>query len=70
METEKNELTYSQAIARLQQIVSQIDNGELEVDQLADSLRQANDLIAFCKGKLTRAEEEVKKISPDSQPDE
>lgn len=32
----KKKETYSQAIARLEQIVRQIDNNELEIDELAD----------------------------------
>ena len=32
------EETYSQALARLQKIVAQIDSGELEIDQLAEAL--------------------------------
>ena len=58
----KNEETYSQALARLQQIVAQIDNGELEIDQLAEKIKEANTIIAFCHDKLTKADEEIKKL--------
>ena len=61
MATKKKE-TYSQAISRLEQIVNQIDNNELDIDQLADKIREANELIAFCQSKLTKADAEIEKI--------
>lgn len=62
MPSTKKKETYSQAISRLEQIVSQIDNNELDIDQLADKIKEANDLIAFCQSKLTKADAEIEKI--------
>ena len=62
MPSAKKKETYSQAISRLEQIVSQIDNNELDIDQLADKIKEANDLIAFCQSKLTKADKEKEKI--------
>ncbi len=59
--------SYSQALERLQKIVSQIDSGELEIDQLAEKIKEANTIIAFCNDKLTRADEEIKKLSQEKQ---
>ena len=61
------EETYSQALARLQKIVAQIDSGELEIDQLADKIKEANAIIEFCNDKLTKADEEIKKLSEEKQ---
>ena len=55
------EETYTQAFERLQKIVSQIESGELEIDQLADMIKEANKLIAFCNDKLTKADQEILK---------
>jgi len=57
---EKN-LTYEMAIKRLEQIVAKIENGEMDVDALAISIKEAKDLAEFCKEKLTKVENEVKK---------
>lgn len=62
----KTEL-YSQAFERLQKIVAQIESGELDIDQLADMIKEANQLIAFCNEKLTKADEEIKKLSQEIQ---
>ena len=58
--------SYSQALERLQKIVSQIDSGELEIDQLAEKIKEANAIIAFCNDKLTKADEEIKKLSQEN----
>lgn len=62
MPSAKKKETYSQALSRLEQIVSQIDNNELDIDQLADKIKEANGLIAFCQSKLTKADAEIEKI--------
>jgi len=59
MATPKN---YNEAMQRLETIVSQLESGDLDVDKLADRLKEAKQLIDFCKNKLLRVEEDVKKI--------
>lgn len=54
--------TYSQALERLEKIVRQIDNNELEIDVLAEKIKEANEIIAFCTEKLTKADREVEKL--------
>lgn len=54
--------TYSQAMERLEKIVRQIDNNELEIDVLAEKIKEANEIIAFCTEKLTKADREVVKL--------
>ena len=54
--------TYSQAMERLEKIVRQIDNNELDIDILSEKIKKANEIIAFCKDKLTKADREVEKL--------
>jgi exodeoxyribonuclease VII small subunit len=54
--------SYSQAMERLEKIVRQIDNNELEIDQLADKLKEANKIIEACSEKLTNVDKEIEKI--------
>ena len=61
------QLTYSEAIARLDEIVQLIDNNEVEIDQLADKIKEANKLIAFCSEKLTKAEKEMEILLAEKQ---
>ncbi|GAE17036.1 hypothetical protein IX307_002535 [Bacteroides pyogenes] len=54
--------TYTQAMERLEEIVRQIDNNQLDIDVLSDKIKEANRIIAFCTEKLTKADREVEKI--------
>ena len=54
--------TYDEAMAKLEAIVSQIENNELDIDSLGEKLKEAQVLISFCKGKLYKADEEIKRI--------
>lgn len=56
---------YSQAIRRLEKIVSQIENNELEIDVLSEKIKEANEIITFCSQKLTKAEAEIAKLLSD-----
>ena len=54
--------TYTEAMARLEEIVRQIDANELELDVLADKIKEANKIIAFCSDKLTEVDAEIEKL--------
>lgn len=54
--------TYSEAMKRLEEIVSRIESNELDIDQLGEYLQEAQKLIKFCKNKLYKADAEIKKI--------
>ncbi|MFA6873457.1 MAG: exodeoxyribonuclease VII small subunit [Bacteroidaceae bacterium] len=56
------EETYKKAIQRLQQIVSDIERNELDVDTLSEKTKEATRLIKFCKERLYKVDEEVQKI--------
>ena len=58
----KKKETYSEAMARLEKIVGQIDNNELEIDVVAEKIKEANGIIAFCSDKLTKADKEIEKL--------
>ena len=60
-----SELTYSQAKQELEEIVSAIESGELDVDALTEKVKRASELIAFCKEKLTKTDKELQKILED-----
>ena len=39
---------------------------ELDIDQMSEQLKRAQELIKLCKDKLTKTDEEIKKILSDS----
>ena len=58
----KEEMKYEAAIAELQSIVNKMENDELDIDQMSEQLKRAQELIKLCKDKLTKTDEEIKKI--------
>ena len=63
----KKKETYAQSIQRLEQIVQQIDSGELDIDELAEKIKEAKAIIAFCIEKLTHVDKEVEILLSDGQ---
>lgn len=55
-------VTYSEAITELEEIVSRIENEEVNIDELSIKVKRASELIKICKDKLHSTEEEVNKI--------
>jgi exodeoxyribonuclease VII small subunit len=56
---------YAAAFDELQIIVSEIESGEISVDELSEKVKRATALIRICKLKLTTTEENVNKILKD-----
>lgn len=61
----KKNPTYSEAVAQIEEILEQIENGELDVDQLAEKVKQASELLKLCRGKLFETEKEIDRILKD-----
>ena len=60
-------LTYETAMERLEALAREMENGDIVIDELATKLNEAQQLLAFCKDKLTKAEEEVKRLLEDDE---
>lgn len=58
---------YEEALAQLETIVRKMEQNEYDIDELAAQLKTAQQLIKFCKDKLTKTEEDLQKIT-DSTP--
>jgi exodeoxyribonuclease VII small subunit len=60
--TNNREYSYSQAVARLEEIMQAIQSGSVEIDTLYRLLREADELIKFCRTRLYEVDEEVKML--------
>lgn len=58
-------LKYEALMAELQAIVRKMESDELDVDQLSEQLKRAQELIKLCKDKLTKTEADIKRILSD-----
>lgn len=55
-------MTYEKAMKRLEEIVDKVENGQMDIDSLSATLKEAQQLVAFCRDKLTKVDAEIKKI--------
>lgn len=53
---------YTEAFEELQNIVTEIEHGEISVDELSEKVQRAALLIKICKTKLMTTEEDVNVI--------
>ena len=57
-----DKIKYTDAFDELQQIVLDIEDGEISVDELSVKVKRASELIKICKEKLSSTEEDVNLI--------
>lgn len=58
----KKTLTYAEAMAEIDSIITEIESDELDIDNLTLKIKRVSELIEFCKAKLRSTEDEVQKI--------
>jgi exodeoxyribonuclease VII small subunit len=58
-------MKYTEAFEELQQIVSAMEEGQIGIDELAEKVKRATELIRICRLKLTSTEGDVQKILKD-----
>ncbi len=54
--------TYAEALAELESILAGLRSEGCDIDTLAERTRRAAALLAFCRNRLTRTEEELSKV--------
>ncbi|MCM8784542.1 MAG: exodeoxyribonuclease VII small subunit [Candidatus Omnitrophica bacterium] len=58
----KEGLKYSKAVEELERILQRIQDGQIDVDDLAKEVKRATELIKLCKEKIEKTEWEVKEV--------
>lgn len=53
-------LTYSEAVAEIEQILTRLKSEQTDVDKLSAEVKRATELIAQCKARLVEVEATVK----------
>jgi exodeoxyribonuclease VII small subunit len=61
----KKELSFAEARARLDEILAEVESDAGDVDQLAAKVREAAELIRFCRDRLAAARHEVTQVVAD-----
>ena len=56
-------ITYNEAMTRLEEITARIQGGKVDIDELAGLLKEAQQLVHFCREKLYKVDEEIKALT-------
>ena len=59
---EEKKMTYSEAIAELENIVAEMQSENCSIDNLSAYTSRSLELLKVCKAKLLTTDEELKKI--------
>lgn len=61
----KQPTTFEEATVRLEAIVRKMEDGQLNLDEITSQLKEAKQLVKFCRDKLTKTDKEVNNILKD-----
>lgn len=59
--------SYSEATQEIEQIIDQLEAGDLEIDELSTKVKRASQLIKKCKDHLKTTEGKVNEILDEDQ---
>ncbi len=62
-----NEMTYTQAVTELEQLVQKMQDPQCSIDNLTAYTKRSKELLDICRKKLTAADEQLKQILADIQ---
>jgi exodeoxyribonuclease VII small subunit len=61
----KKEFSFNDAVVEIENILHNIENGDLDIDKLSVEVKHASELIKQCQKKLRTTEEEINSIFKD-----
>lgn len=59
---QKSEMSYEEALAGIDKIVSELESSDIKMDDMASKLREAGELLSFCRKMLDGYSSEFEKI--------
>ena len=60
-------IKYEDAIRQLEDIVEKLENNELDIDEMPEALKRAQQLLKLCRARLTKTDEEIQKIQAEAK---
>ena len=61
----KKEFSFNDAVVEIENILHNIESGDLDIDKLSVEVKRASELIKLCQKKLRSTEEEINSIFKD-----
>ena len=62
-----DKITYSMAMARLEEIMGRIQGGNIDIETLTEELAEAQQLISFCRNRIYKLDEDIKALIDDAE---
>ena len=57
-----NEMTYTQAVTELEELVKKMQDPQCSIDNLTAYTKRSKELLDICRKKLTEADEQLKQV--------
>jgi exodeoxyribonuclease VII small subunit len=64
------ELTFEQALARLDEVVTRLDSGDVGLEEAVALFEQGQTLLAVCRERLAHAQQRITELTSTAGPDE
>jgi exodeoxyribonuclease VII small subunit len=65
MDMTKKEFSFNEAVTEIEDILKNIESGNMDVDKLSIEVKRASELIKQCQKKLRTTEDEINSIFKD-----
>jgi exodeoxyribonuclease VII small subunit len=59
---QETELGYAEALSELEEILAELEGGDVDIDRLAGRVRRAAELLERCRGRIEDARLEVTRV--------
>ena len=60
-------MTFEQAIQQLEALTAKLEKGEVDLAQLSEEIKRAQELIVFCKAQLGQVQQDVENLTTSAE---
>lgn len=68
-EDKQNDISFEEAMKKLEELVNAMENNDLPLDKMIDSYEQGTLLAKLCRNKLAKLEQRIELLSRDDKAD-
>ncbi|MBO7160378.1 MAG: exodeoxyribonuclease VII small subunit [Paludibacteraceae bacterium] len=60
-------MTFEQAIQQLEALTAKLEKGDVDLAQLSEEIKRAQELIVFCKAQLGQVQQDVENLTTSAE---
>ena len=64
---ETHNMTFEQAIQQLETLTAKLEKGDVDLAQLSEEIKRAQELIVFCKAQLGQVQQDVENLTTSAE---